>query len=289
MNDEEQQRKIEYYERSRKMRKELSNLVVKDNALVQKARYNLSTTQQKFLAYLISKIKPEDTDLTPYEVRVEDFCTLTGIEKDWFYSEFIKLVDDFDNNHSFWVDNDKELYKFRWFSDTRYLKGRGTVKVTLAHTLKEYLIGLTESFTEYELYNIMALKSKYAIRLFELFKSYSYQHQKEFETENLKELLDATNYVNFNDFKKRVIEPSIKEINEFTELTIEYNTINKGRKIIAVRFIINRKERLENYVSYLKTLEKINENNNVIKGQLSFDFDGNIYEEWEVKRNDFKY
>ena len=149
----------------------------------------------------------------------------------------------------------------------------------LAHTLKEYLIGLTKNFTQYELYNIMALKSKYAIRLFELFKSYSWQNKKEFDIEELKELLDATKYKKFNDFKKRVIEPSLKEINEFTELNISYNTINPGRKIIAVRFIIEHKETSESYASYLKTIEKINENNNICKGQFAFDLDGNIFEE----------
>lgn len=276
---EEHEKKIEEYEKGRKQRQELSNFVVKDNAIIQKARYNLSATQQKFLAYLISKIKPEDNELETYEIRVEDFCTLVGIDKNWFYSEFIKLIDDFDNNHCFWVDTDKELYKFRWFADTRYIKGRGTVKVMLAHTLKEYLIGLTKNFTQYELYNIMALKSKYAIRLFELFKSYSWQNKKEFDIEELKELLCATNYKNFNDFKKRVIEPSLKEINEFTELNISYNTINQGRKIIAVRFIIEHKETLESYASYLKTIEKINEDNNICKGQFAFDLDGNIFEE----------
>ena len=92
---ENREKKIEEYEKGRKQRQELSNFVVKDNAIIQKARYNLSATQQKFLAYLISKIKPEDNELETYEIRVEDFCTLIGVDKNWFYSEFIKLIDDF--------------------------------------------------------------------------------------------------------------------------------------------------------------------------------------------------
>lgn len=249
-------------------RKELSQLVVKHNRLIQKARFHLSSTQQKFLAYVISKIKPTDEELTEYEIRVEDFCSLAGIDKTWFYSEFTKMIDDFDNNHSFWVDTEEEFYKFRWFADTRYLKGKGTIKITLARSLKEYLIGLTENFTQYELYNIMALKSKYAIRLFELFKSYQYQKQKEFSIDELKQLLYAENYDNFAHFKKRVLEPAISEINEFTEIKVAYTTISKGRKVVRVRFDISRKPAIETYISYQKTIDKIDANNGQIKGQL---------------------
>lgn len=281
MDFEERKKKIEQYNEEKKKRNELSNLVVKDNALIQKASYNLTAIQQKFIIYLISKVKPEsqEKELDDVEIKVSDFCEIAGIDTNYFYSEFINMIDDFDNNRSFWIDEDKQIYKFRWFSDTRYLKGKGTVCISFAKPLKQYLIKLTERFTQYELYNIMALKSKYAIRLFELFKSYSYQREKEFEIDELKILLNATNYKNFNDLKKRVLEPSLKEINHFTELDINYTTKTKGRKVVSVKFIIVRKAVLESFKSYLNTIEKINERNKIIKGQMRFDKNGNIYEE----------
>ena len=248
-------------------RKALSQLVVKDNQLIQKARFNLTATQQRFLAYIISKIKPTDEQLTEYEIRVEDFCSLCGIDKTWFYSEFINLIDDFDNN-SFWIETDKEVYKFRWFADSSYVKGKGVVKIQLSKRLQTYLLGLTKEFTQYELFNIMALKSKYAIRLFELFKSYAYQKRKEFDIDELKTLLMATNYKNFKDFRVRVLEPAIQEINEFTELKIEYEPITKGKKVIKVRFIIVRKAPLDSFRSYQKTIDQIDRDNNQIPGQV---------------------
>lgn len=281
MDFEEREKKIEQYNEEKKKRYELSNLVVKDNALIQKASYNLTAIQQKFIIYLISKVKPEseEIELDDIEIKVNDFCEIAGIDVNYFYSEFINMIDDFDTNRSFWIDEDKQIYKFRWFSDTRYLKGKGTVCISFAKPLKQYLIKLTERFTQYELYNIMALKSKYAIRLFELFKSYSYQREKEFEIDELKLLLNATNYKNFNDLRKRVLEPSLKEINHFTELDIKYITKTKGRKVVSVKFIIVRKAVLESYKSYMNTIEKINERNRIIKGQLRFDKNGNIFEE----------
>ena len=259
-----------------KRRKSLVQVVVKDNRLIQKARFNLTATQQRFLAYVISKIKPTDKELTEYEIRVDDFCYLCGIDKNWFYSEFINLVEDFDNK-SFWIENEKELYKFRWFDDTTYQKGKGKIKVTLSKRLREYLIDLTKTFTSYELYNIMALKSKYAIRLFELFKSYAYRRDIELDIEELKELLCATSYKNFADFKKRVLEPAIQEIREYTELNVSYEPKTKGKKVVEIKFIIEKKELIDSFESYQKTIDKIDQENNQIKGQMSIeDYIGEI-------------
>lgn len=251
-------------------RKSLSYLVVKDNRLVQNARFNLTATQQRFLAYVISKVKPTDEIFTEYTIRVDDFCKLCGIDKTWFYSEFISLVEDFDNR-SFWVETSNELYKFRWFDETSYQKGKGTINIILSKRLREYLIGLSKNFTQYELYNIMALKSKYAIRLFEIFKSYEYQKYREIEIEELKEIICAKSYKNFADFKKRVLEPAINEINEYTDLNVSYGTILKGKKVVKIKFMIEAKKYMESYISYKKTIEQIDMDNNQIKGQMNIE------------------
>lgn len=250
-----------------KKRKQLSQLVVKDNELIQQKRYSLTTIQQKFLAYVISKIKPDDSIDTMYEITVEDFCLCCGIDKSSFYKEFIKMIDKFDES-SFWVDTKEELYKFRWFNDTRYIKGAGKVELYLSRSLKNYLIGLLCNFTQYELYNVMALHSKYAIRLFEIFKSYEYQHTKTFGIDELKHLLYAETYINFKDFRVRVLEPAIKEINEYTELCVSYETITKGKKVIEIKFVIKLKEPLERFKAYQTTLAQIDKDNGQIKGQM---------------------
>lgn len=249
--------------------KERNMLVVKHNDLIQKVSYNLTATEQKLIIYTISKIKPTDKELDKIEIRVDDFCSICGIDKTYFYSEFKEIIDNLDNK-SYWVQTDKKLFKFRWFSEAEYINGEGKVKVLLNTNLKQYLIDLKEHFTEYELYNILALRSKHAIRLFELFKSYSYQNYISFEIDNLKHLLYLEdNYKNFAHLKKYVLDKAIEEINEYTELEVEYKTITKGRKVIEIAFHIKKKDTLDSYISYRNTIDKINENSGQIKGQMT--------------------
>ena len=247
---------------------ERNQLVVKDNDLIRKARYNLKKKKKKIIAYLISKIKPTDRELQKYEISILDFCELCGINKSSFYTEIKDIVDSLDNK-TFWVETNEKIFKFRWFSEFEIIKGSGKVNITLNSNIKKYLIDLRENFTQYELYNILALKGKYSIRLYEFFKSYSFMHEKKVDIDELKRILQAEKYINYKDFRNRVLEKAVKEINQYTDIEVSYTTENKGRKIIALTLYIKKKEPLEQYISYTNTIEKINEREGQVKGQLS--------------------
>ena len=65
----------------RNLGKERELIVVKHNDLIQKSRHNLSMQEQKIILFLVSKIKPEDTELKKYEFKIKDFCKICGIDE----------------------------------------------------------------------------------------------------------------------------------------------------------------------------------------------------------------
>lgn len=249
-----------------------SQMVIKDNTLIQRARHNLTTNQQKVLGYIISTIKPSDTELKKVEIPISEFCELCGMDKSNFYKDFKDIVE-YTQDRGFWFydETTKKNRFFFWFCGADYDNGIATI--TLAPTLSEYLIGLKQNFTQYELYNILALKSKYSIRLFEVFKSYLYQHKKTMDISELKSLLMAEQYTNYADFEKRVLKVATKEINYYTELNVRYEVGKTGKKVTTITFYIDLKKPLDRLESYWNTVDKIEQNNNYIRGQLSL-FDG---------------
>lgn len=249
------------------VQKQQSQLVVKHNDLIQKSKYNLTATQQKLIAYVISLIKPTDVDFQRYEISVADFCTLCGIDKNHFYLDFKETIDDIDNK-AVWIETEEKTFKFRWFLKAEYMNKQGKVRLILDDDIKKYLIALQETFTQYELINILALKSKYSIRLYELFKSYAFQKEKVLKIDSLKETLLATHYPNFKDFRNRVLDKAIKEINHYTDLDVEYEPIKKGRRVEAIKFTIKRKSGYEGFLAYRNTIEDINRKNKQIDGQI---------------------
>ena len=247
---------------------ERNQLIVKDNELVRKARYNLTVNQQKIIAYVVSKIKPTDNEFTKYEISIQDFCAVCGIDKTYFYSEIREIIDNLDNK-SFWVETEEKIFKFRWFSEIEIIKGSGKVNLLLNSNIKRYLLQLHENFTQYELYNILALKGKYSIRLYEWFKSYSFLKEKEIEINKLKYILEAEKYKEFKAFRRRVIEPAVTEINEYTDLEVSYEKVKSGKSISALIFYIRFKSPLERYGSYRHTLDELNRRSGQAEGQIS--------------------
>ena len=163
------------------------------------------------------------------------------------------------------------MIRFRVFSESEYNEGEGSITVMLNSRLKEYLLNLKNNFTSYELWNILSLKSKYSIRLYELFKSYEYQHSKKFELEELKGLLCAESYSRYGNFAARVIEPAVREINQYTNLDVSYKAIHQGRthKVVGIEFKIRTKSNLDAFQAYIETDTRIKNKNKQVPGQLS--------------------
>ena len=235
-------------------------LVVKSNELVQHNRFELSLIEQKTVAFICSMIKPiEVLDRAKgvpfqleYDFNIRDYCKVCGIDYDNgknyanVKASLKKLSD-----RSMWVtfeENPDEEVLCRWLAKVRTNKKSGIAHVELDRDLVPYLFDLGQKFTQYQLYNILAMKSAFSVRIYELMKSYAFQRTKTFEVEELKRLLmveDVKSYKNFNLFKTYVLEKAQEEINELTDINIYFEPITKGRKVVKVKFRIEQKNPME--------------------------------------------
>ena len=228
-------------------------VVVKSNELIQKSRFSLTTNQQKIILYLISKLKYTDTDFHECKVDIKDFCRVCGIDltSGRTYNEIknsIKQISD----KSIWIEKtngDETLV--RWIEKPTIHKNDGIITIKLDEDLKPYLLDLKEKYTQYELIYTLQMKSKYSIRLYELLKSRQYNKLKEYTVrytvEELKKLLDAQNYIAYKDLRRRVIEKATEEINNFSDMIIDYKAIKQGNAVKEIEFYIKTKEVLERF------------------------------------------
>lgn len=217
--------------------------VVKSNILIQKTRYCLSVQEQKVVLYLISKIKPEDTGLQEYIFDIKDFCKIVGVDYDngknyQNVKSTIKNLAD----RSFWITlEDGTETLLRWIERPYINKGSGIIRIKMDELMMPYLIGLKKHFTQYNLYFILAMRSQYSVRLYELLKSYQNCSKWTFDIEDLKKKLNADNYDRWFNFNKKVLSVALKEIELYTDLDIKFDLIKKGRKYDKITFYINQK------------------------------------------------
>lgn len=247
-------------------------LVVKGNELVQQNRFELSLPEQKTVAYICSMIKPiEAIDRAKgvpyqleYEFNIREYCKVCGIDYDngKNYAD-VKATLKHLRDRSMWVTMaDGSETVVSWLDRVTTNKKSGIAKVRIDDRLAPYLFDLGQKFTQYQLYNILAMKSAFSVRIYELMKSYAFQKSKTFDVDELKHLLmvdDVKSYKNFKDFRVKVLEKAQEEINELTDINIYFEPVTKGRKVVKVKFRIEQKEPVQRWIAGATANDRLGE------------------------------
>ena len=222
------------------------HLVNKHNELVE-AKYRLSLQEQRLIAFMCAEIKPEDKNFKTYRFVVKDFAELLGLPKDRYYTELKKVTRGL-LSRTLTIKKEKSILQINWLSSAEYFEKEGYVELCFDPKLKPYLLQLKECFTQYQLGEILKLRSKYAFRLYELCKKNELLGKYKYEIEQLRELLGVKKgeLKQWIHLKQRCLEPAIKEINKKTDLKVNYSTEKLGRRIKWIIFNIKKKENKEN-------------------------------------------
>ena len=237
-------------------------MVVKGNDIIQKSRYDLSAQQQKILLSMISKIKPEDEASQTYTFEIKEFCQLCNI--DWTsgsnYDAIKQALYNIDKQ-IVWVKQPekKRETRLRWLNELYINEGSGEIVFSFHQDMFPYLLDLRDKYTQYSLINVLPMRSKYAIRLYELLKSYDgVWNIVTIPVDTLKMRLDAQNYTKFKDFRVYALEKALEEINKYTDLEVSYEAkkIN-SRSYTHIVFQIRAAEGRERSARDFETFKKL--------------------------------
>ncbi|MFV0323278.1 MAG: replication initiation protein [Bacteroides xylanisolvens] len=249
------------------LEKQRNYLVVKANSIVQKSRYELSVPEQRAIAYICSLIKPigeKGKYILDYEFNIAEYTKVCGISSSGsIYDDTKALLKGLITKVNWITLDDGTETTVNWVQKVWTNKRNGKAKIRLDEDMVPYLFDLQERFFSYGLYNVLAMKSQFSTRLYELLKSYAFQSEWTFELDHLKKLLmvdDVKSYKDFSLFRARVLEQAQEEINELTDISISFKPILKGRKTIKVQFKITSKTPLERSISEAIVHEKLTKN-----------------------------
>ena len=136
------------------------------------------------------------------------------------------------------------IVRSRWVSRIKYIDDSAILEITFAPDVVPLITRLEQHFTSYQLKQVSQLTSKYAIRLYELLIAWrEIGKVPKIELSEFREKLGigADEYKAMNHFKSRVLEPSIKQINEHTDITVSYEQHKTGRTITGFSFRFKQK------------------------------------------------
>jgi plasmid replication initiation protein len=91
------------------------------------------------------------------------------------------------------------------------------------------------------------MESIYGIRIYELIMSLEgTSFKRTFKIDYLKRMLGIEDkYKLFGDFKKKVLIPAQNDINQYSDINLEWELIKTGRKVEAVKLVFKEKKESE--------------------------------------------
>lgn len=212
--------------------------VTKSNEIIHKAKNGMTLQEQKIVTYLITQIKPTETDTNKYYVfDTKQFCRVCGIDEK-NYINIRRVLKKLYDRESIEIFENGCYCPVKWLGDYKIEPNASKVSVQLHFRIVPYLLELKKNFTTYYFGEIAELKNKYSIQLYELFASYTYKESFEIAIDELKTYLNIEGYDSFKMFKRNILNKSINEINDNTNLRVKMEEIRHGRKVAVLRFFI---------------------------------------------------
>ena len=133
----------------------------------------------------------------------------------------------------------------RWVQKIAYIDDAGTVELQFTDEVIPLITRLSKEYTEYELKQVSELQSEYAIRLYELMIQWkSVGKTQQILLDDLRNQLGVKpdQYKAMCNFKARVLDHGINQINNHTDIIAEYEQHKTGRKVTGFTFRFRSKQ-----------------------------------------------
>lgn len=239
--------------------------IYKSNNLVESS-YSLSLNAQRLIYMGAKKLKPIfiKSNIKPSQLKsflatktfgdlkiyVTEFKNEFNIKGNYLYDAFVDVAKELWNSKIQYMSNDGKIIEKRWVITCEYDPKNCCISLTFHPDLILDLLVFKNKYNKIQHNTTKALKNSDQIRTYELLKRYVKRGVRRFELEDYRYKLayDDDIYPEYSKLKQRKIKPTIKAINENTDIEIyDFKEIRYGRKVGAIEFYIrdNKEAQLE--------------------------------------------
>jgi plasmid replication initiation protein len=248
-------------------------LVVKDNALIN-ASYHLTLAEQRLILLAIIKARKNKTVIdssTILRMSAKDYMESFSVEKHAAYEGLKNAAAHlFGRQFSYWtvdkITGKQKKVTSRWVQKVAYIDDAATLELVFSVEVVPLITELEKHFTSYELEQVSALTSAYAVRLYELLIAWRSQGKTPVIVlaVRLYELLIAwrsqgktpvivleefrqqlgvgvDEHNRMGNFKAKVLDTALHQINTHTDITAAYEQHKAGRVITGFSFTLKQK------------------------------------------------
>lgn len=207
--------------------------------------FDLGSMSFDLLCVMLSQITNEDHDFKSYELfvstvekRISRKLNRTSLKKAATELETATVI-----LHNTPV---------KWFEYFEYDSAKGIIQIQFNEDLKKYLLQIPNKFTVIKLDSVLNLNGYYSKRLYFLLAQYLKAKKWTYDLKKLQDLLSVSDSMkkSYSNFKLRVLDPAIEDINKNSNLTVDYKENKISRSVVSVDFKIKSKPKQDKKTSY---------------------------------------
>ena len=205
-----------------------------------------SLHELKIVEYIIADCKEIDQDKIKLKIHKSYTFTPTQLAKilntsvSRIVTDADKLADEITKKRIIkkTYDTEGNIVDFEYITIIPVAKySNGQFRFDFNYEILNFFIDINKNFTEFQLRYLLGMRSAHSMKLYKLLYQYKKIKKRLFFIEELKEQFGISDkYPQYKNFKQKVIDPSIKQINELTDLNVTYNEIKIGRSVSKLEF-----------------------------------------------------
>lgn len=213
-------------------------------------RYHLPLLEMRMLMALAGHISKNANEFDCYSISASDLGKYMGLNDKTQYTTIRKLARSLRKRELFfeWFarpdSKRKSWLTTGWFDYIMYDEEHSTLEFQFASKIEPMLLQVQEAYVQLRAKPLMAFSCSYSNRLLMLIMEWEKIQPRQISIDELRDMFQLLDkYKMFNDFKRFVIDPAIKEINALSDFNVKFTPIKTGRSYTHIKFFIKRKVR----------------------------------------------
>jgi len=145
----------------------------------------------------------------------------------------------------FWSADKKDYKGYPIFAMCEYKSREGMIEAKFNQDARPYLLQLRDHFTQYRLRQAIPLSTPYAIRTYEIAKMIERpgeRRSRQIPVGRFRKMFGLEDkYARHRDMRRRVIDPSVEQVNEKTDVDVRCKDVRDGQTPVALQWTVESK------------------------------------------------
>jgi len=202
---------------------------------------NLNVTQSRLFQYILAHYDSRDGKNYTYETTVKELKEFFGVDYQATWTVVKAAMKQLGSMPLEWHEGNAQHFD-NWFTGVTYFAGSGKMQFRINKDAEPFFLKLKSFFTCYRIGATKKFTRAASFKLYLNLHQWANMTKWDVDLDELKFRLGVVEkYTAYKDFRKRILDPAVDEVNRYSDLVVEYTPRKKKKWVVGHFFKIGKK------------------------------------------------